>query len=279
MEAEQQKKAAPFIACHHLLLGQDCAANEALLVSFRARNEQALAQLQEIFAAFYAEGIKDCFPIENFAALLESGADLALFASGDIDIYGGRADHAAVHGVMTRLGYERLQGNDRWGYFYKKAGAPVEINILWQWQSKKRGSFHTLFDTRPLKTSRSVQGIGLLPKDVLLYMCLLHASVHRFACSPGSKLYFDIGLLATEEEVWQKVYAYAKADGYLVRVQTAARIAEKILEVPVPAFFYENNKKGKRAVEKLLAFVCRPEGGLKEKLSRPAVFYVEFLCR
>ncbi len=142
----RQKKLLPFVARLMLALKLDVEMWGDVLESYRKRNSDAKRELESVFHALREHGVAECCPIENFAALLASGEDIGLFASGDIDVYAGQADHEMVHAVMTELGYTRNVANSYQGYYYSKDNSPVGINMMWMWQARRNMPFRTVLD-------------------------------------------------------------------------------------------------------------------------------------
>lgn len=146
----RRKKLLPFVARFMLALGLDIDMWKDILESYRNRNSNAKQELERVFHALRAHGAADCYPIENFAALLASGEDIGLFASGDIDVYAGQADHDTVHAVMTELGYTCNSANSYQGNYYRKDSSPVGINMMWMWQSRRNIPFRTVLDAQKI---------------------------------------------------------------------------------------------------------------------------------
>lgn len=146
----KQKKLLPFVAKFMVAQGVDVELWESILETYRIRNSHARRELEKVFHALRERGAADCYPIENFAALLASGEDIGLFASGDIDVYAGQADHGTVHEVMSELGYTRYVANEYQGYYYNKDTSPIGINMMWMWQSRRNMPFRTTLDTQKI---------------------------------------------------------------------------------------------------------------------------------
>lgn len=177
----KKKKLLPFVAKLMITLSVDVDAWENLLKTYRIRNSKTKLELEKLFCAIQGRGIANCYPIENFAALLASEEDIGLFASGDIDVYAGQANHKTVHEVMPELGYTRYVANEYQCYCYRKDSSPIGINMMWMWQSRRNMPFQTNLDIPNIGTGGHAE-LQQLPVDELMYMCLLHASVHHYVC-------------------------------------------------------------------------------------------------
>ena len=116
-----------------------------------------------------------------------------------------------------------------------------------------------------------------LPVDTLMYMCLLHASVHRYVCEPGIKLYFDIGLLARLNVNWHRVLRMAEEDQYTIRVKTAARLAFEILHAPIPQWVIEDHGKERNTSKRIDCILHQPDRELKQRLKHLELLRVEAL--
>lgn len=110
-----------------------------------------------------------------------------------------------------------------------------------------------------------------------MYMCLLHASVHRFVCEPGIKLYFDIGLLAQGNINWHSVLYMAEADQYVIRVKTAARLAVETLHAPIPEWVIEDHGKDSKIRKRIDRILHKQSGELKQHLHHMELLQIEAL--
>lgn len=110
-----------------------------------------------------------------------------------------------------------------------------------------------------------------------MYMCLLHASVHRYVCEPGIKLYFDIGLLSRENINWHRVLRMAEADRYTIRVKTAARLAVEVLHAPIPQWVIEDHSKDSKTSKRIDRILHQPDGELKQHLHHLELLRIEAL--
>ncbi len=110
-----------------------------------------------------------------------------------------------------------------------------------------------------------------------MYMCLLHASVHRYVCEPGIKLYFDIGLLAKGNINWHHVLRMAEIDRYTIRVRTAARLAVEILHAPIPQWVIEDHGKDRKIDKRIDRILHQQSGELKQRLHHVELLRIEAL--
>lgn len=275
----EKRKMLPFVA--KLMIELEIDTNEWMdvLESYRIRNRKAKQELTDVFKALVEKGITNCYPIENFAVLLVSGEDIGLFSSGDIDVYAGQANHDTVHEVMSTLGYIRTVANEYQGYYYRKATSPVGINMMWMWQSRRNMPFRTALDTQKIGGGGGTNySIPQLPVDELMYMCLLHASVHRYVCEPGIKLYFDIGLLARQNVNWHNILRMADNDRYSTRIRTAVRIAAEVVNATIPGWVIaDNTKESKRRRNRIDRVLYNSKGKLKYRLNHAEILKIEAL--
>ena len=110
-----------------------------------------------------------------------------------------------------------------------------------------------------------------------MYMCLLHASVHRYVCEPGIKLYFDIGLLAQGNVNWHHVLRMAEIDQYTIRVKTAARLAAEVLHASIPQWVIEDYSKDRKTNKRIDHILHQQNGELKQRLSHFELLRIEAL--
>jgi hypothetical protein len=100
--------------------------------------------------------------------------------------------------------------------------------------------------------------IRLPDKESLLYICMLHISVHNFSRQPDIRLYIDIqNSIAGGDIDWDKLIRWARRDGYTNRIATVAYLAKQLIgcEIPNKVIHLCDGKNH----DKLLAFVYNKE--------------------
>ena len=260
----------PFIAKMLLDAGIDSTYWNDVLKEYRLRNSNAKAELIAILECLGQNGIC-AYPIENFASLLLTGADLAMFASGDIDIYVQSREYERVNIIMQGLGYFAESRSEICGDFYRKPGVEIGFNMMWTWQARENCPMETKLEQNNLGVNAEIAdwvidgievGLGIMGDgewgigaDELMYMCLVHSSVHYYAAKPGLRLYYDICLLGKQNINWNQVYRYAEADGYLNRVAASAYFACERVHAVVPEEFYSSIIGTDRRAKRLVDFI------------------------
>ena len=235
----------PFLAKLMLALEVDPQTWQPIYNRYAERNRLVLAELDRVYDALTAAGCKKLFVSENFGAMLAADSDIALFASGDVDNYVDAAEYPTVKQTMRSLGYrceERFAG----ALFISASFAHPErlpegfalgfevfpLTRLTQPCPVRTDDFT---DWTQLRTYRDT-AILLPPREALLYICLLHISLHSFCRAPAIRLYRDIvnaanGLTAAE---WEHVCTQAKKDHTERRLYTAAYLSNQIAKTELP---------------------------------------------
>ena len=265
----KKNKMMPFIAKMLLDAGIDSTYWNDVLKEYRLRNSNAKAELIAILECLGQNGIC-AYPIENFASLILTGADLAMFASGDIDVYVQSREYERVNIIMQGLGYFAESKSEICGDFYRKPGVEIGFNMMWTWQARENCPMETKLEQNNLGVNAGIAdwvidgievglgnigGGGDIGADELMYMCLVHSSVHYYAAKPGLRLYYDICLLGKQNINWNQVYRYAEADGYLNRVAASAYFACERVHAVVPEEFYSSIIGTDRRAKRLVDFI------------------------
>lgn len=234
------RKIIPFVAFLMERLGIDYNFWGQIVLRYRSRNGNIVNGLDALFAEFQKAGIRRIFVSQNFGALLAGGCDLALFASGDVDLCADLAEAGEIREVFEKLGYvadERYTGNKLLSTTYYNEslfsdhfGVNVEYEPLSRLKLPCPISYETFLDWTALRTYPST-AILLPPAEALLYICLVHISLHSFSRAPDIRLYVDIANCVNENPDWQTVIKYAEKDCAMMRVLTTAYLARRLLDV------------------------------------------------
>lgn len=279
----KQAKMLPFLAKLLLALDFEPENWQPVYDRYAERNRQVVAELDHVYAALTAAGCRKIFVSENFGAMLAADGDLALFASGDVDNYVEAEEYPVVRKILTSLGYrceERFAGS-------------LFISANFEHPERLPEGFHFGFEVFPL--SRLTQpcmirtddftdwtqlrryrdtAILLPPREALLYICLLHISLHSFCRAPAIRLYRDIVNAAeglTDAE-WARVAAQAKRDRTERRLYTAADLSNRIAKTALPIAQTTD-------VRRLLKLTFDEEHGvLLPEPSRARVMRIEIAC-
>lgn len=235
----KRAKMLPFLAKLMLALDVDAPRWQPVYDRYAERNLRIIAELDRVYAALRAAGCKKLFVSENFGAMLTADGDKALFASGDVDNYVDAAEYPTVKRVMTSLGYrceERFAGAlfisaefshpERLPEGFAFGFEVFPLARLTQPCAVRTDDFTDWTELRAYRDT----AILLPPREALLYICLLHISLHSFCRAPAIRLYRDVvnaadGLTAAE---WARVAAQAKKDHTERRLYAAADLSNRI---------------------------------------------------
>lgn len=259
------RKVLPFVAyLMYYTLKQDCDFWLPMVEKYTARNRNIVRELDKVFDITTHNGVKRLFVVQNFGALLAGGRDISLFASSDVDLCGNISEKEAIDDAFRQLGYlsknrfcgaklvsveysneDLLPGQFVIGVEYDtlsrlKLPSPIEAESFVEWNHM----------CNYLGTS-----IVLPPIESLLYICLVHISLHSFSREPDIRLYIDIENCLNADPDWQKVLFYAERDSTLIRILTAAQITKGLFDVELPQMVCEKITENSNKISKLLKLV------------------------
>ncbi|PKP62117.1 hypothetical protein CVT91_00595 [Candidatus Atribacteria bacterium HGW-Atribacteria-1] len=263
-ESAKKKKILPFVAVLLSRLEIDKAFWVDVAAEYRKRNEDVIGCLDTIFNKLSDNGVRKVFVTENFGALLASDADKALFSSGDVDMYADIAQKEEIYKSFEQLGYTMIER-----YSHKKL-----ISTSFYNDDILSGGFHFGVAWNPLSRMKlpcfvdaddfvewdklwkyKDTAINLPNIDALMYICLLHISLHSFSRAPDIRLYIDINNVSKLPVDWEKIISFAKRDNTMVRVLTACILAKKLLSVNVPEFVLNYRAQYERSISRLLKLI------------------------
>lgn len=239
----KKEKILPFVALRCMDLSLNISFWEEKFLVYEKRNLEIIVILDRIFSKFLSENINKVFVYENFGALLISSTSIGCFASGDVDLYADYSLKSDITRVLKTEGFLPQKGNSstetvKTEYLHKELfNTGFGINLMWKPMSRLKLPF-------PLNIKNSVQwdklvtykdsNILLPGIDALMYLCLLHISIHGFHRSPDIRLYTDTYRVALKKPDWDKISEFAKKDKTEVRTATAAILTSKLLGMPLP---------------------------------------------
>lgn len=286
-EFAHKEKIIPFIA--HLLsrLNIDTEFWYEIHESYAKRNEEIINLLDEIFYSFKTKGIDKLFVYENFGALLASNSCIGCFASGDVDLYAQFAQKETIEAVLKEKGFYPLTTNTpadtvKTEYYNPELfESGFRLNIMWKLMSRTRLPFPLNLDTcmnwQDLKSYKGTH-INLPSNEILMYLCLLHVSIHSFIRSPGIRLYIDLDRMNLVNPDWEKITNYAIKDGTEVRIATAALISSNLLEITLSKQITAIIRKRHRRINCLLSLLYdRKNNRLKRNPSVLSILLLEIL--
>jgi hypothetical protein len=281
------KKIIPFIA--HLLckLNIDADYWNKFHEKFVHRNRIILDVLDKIFSDFDLYSVNKVFLYENFGALLCSDSCIGCFASSDVDIYADVAQSKRIATVLSEhnfspKGQDHTNNTVKVEYFnpnlFEKG---FGINVMWKPLSRTKipfkmdtENFINWDDLRIYKDTK----IKIPDQSTLMYLCLLHISVHSFYRSPALRLYVDADLIAMRNPEWNKISAFALRDKTEVRTYTASILLHRLLGTPVPIDLIKTAIKKHKKINLILKFVLSNDfASLKKEPSALIVLFIEIL--
>ena len=266
-EWTRKKKMLPFVA-NMLVTHQIDEGNwKQILEKYRNRNTAVRDELAVVFKAMEDAGVRKLFVSENYGALLNSGRDIALFASGDLDTCADLSEKEKIDSVFEGMGYtvkNRYSGKTLCTTsYYNQQRLPDDFyfGVCWEPLSRlKLPCFINMDDFVDWERLRNYDDTAIkLPSvEALLYICLMHITLHTFHRAPAIRLYVDIlNSCYAGKPDWELVYEWAKRDKTVTRMMTSAILAHRLAEVEIPDFVkaYESNKR----VQRLLSYAYDEE--------------------
>lgn len=286
-ESATKKKMLPFVASMLVEAHIDVENWQPVLERYQQRNTIVKNELTNVYAAMKVAGVKKMFISENYGALLKSGRDIGLFASGDCDSCADLSEKNKIDAIFEKLGYSienRYSGKTLCTSSYhnpKKLPDGFYFGVCWEPLSRlKLPCFINMDDFVDWNNLTELEGTSIkLPSaEALLYICLMHITLHSFHRAPAIRLYVDILNCCYQNNVkWEVVYEWAKRDKTVIRMMTSAILANKLARIPIPDFVkaYENNKR----VRKLLSYAYNEkEQCLNPEPGRMGVYKIEIGC-
>lgn len=279
------KKVIPFAAKTFSEVCLDTEFWKSKLEFYRERNKKILELLDTVYSTLEKYGVKKMFVTENFGALLSADGDIGLFASGDVDNCADYSEKQRIYAGFEELGFERCE----------RFALKNHIATTFHPHNKEIGEdFYISVDFHPLarlKLPCFVNAddfidwdklycykdtcVKLAPVNSLMYICMLHISLHSFSRAPDARLYMDIINLSKLSVDWKLIMKWAKKDNTKVRLSTSANIANRLFGVEMPEDVLSLSKRCEKVLkqvydENIRDLIYEPKG-LK-------VLRIEALC-
>lgn len=239
-ETLKTKKVRPVVGKMMMGLGVDVEYWEKEYNFFLNRNKAVIEEIDRVFGELKKKGVSKIFAYENFGALLSSGTDVALYSSGDVDLYADVDQKDKIVEIMGALGYKPtldIYHERNIMTEFLEEGGVIRVNVDWIILRRMMFpidiSLNGVLDWNNLKYYGDTN-IQLPSKEALLYLCLLRIAVHGFSRSPDVRLYIDIQNCACVNPDWDKVIKWTKRDKVLTKVVAVAFIAHHLNGVYVP---------------------------------------------
>lgn len=241
----RKRKFVPFTANVLDQLGFRDVAWGDLRDSYAIRNRMVIEGLQVLFSSFDRFDVDRVVVVENFGAFLAANAEpLWRFGSGDVDLYGDIKQKERIYAAAEAVGFqyeERYFGRSLISTSFHNARLLPEgfyFDIGWFPTARLKVPFldykEEAVDWERTRFFRNTR-IRLPDKESLLYICMLHISVHNFSRQPDIRLYIDIQNAISSGNVdWEKLMRWAKRDGYTNRIATVAYLSREILDCDIP---------------------------------------------
>ena len=280
------RKVLPFAAKTFCNLNMDTSFWMPVLEEYRERNTKIVAFLDAAYKALRDYGVKNAFVTENFGALLTSGRDIGLFASGDVDNCYDENEKDKLYQALQSIGctyqeyysIKRLNGS-AW-YAPKDYGLPENFHIGFQPGPLSRWfipGFVEMCDFNGWDGIRAYQNtyIQLADPSVLMYICMLHISLHSFSRAPDIRLYTDTLNMSLSQVDYSKIMDWAKKNNTKTRVSVAATLTNNLMKTNIPENITNQTKRKK----KVLRLVYNPaENDLIYEPQGLKVLQIECLC-
>lgn len=283
----KKKKVLPFVAKTLVELNLDVDFWGEILDSYRKRNKTILSALDEVYFELKKQGVKKMFVSENFGSLLSVGGDIGLFASGDVDNYADPIEKEKIYCAFENLGYsrtERFSGKHQIAAEFfppkDKKGLPDGFYVSVDFYPLARLKLPCFVKADDFVDWDKVNvfkdtAIALPPPTALMYICLLHISLHSFSRAPDIRLYVDLLNMAQTPVDYDKIEEWCRRDHTCTRVSTAADICNIVLRTDLPKTIISLPKRK----ERIKKIVLNTEvNDLNYEPNRLEVLKIEVFC-
>lgn len=242
-EKLRERKMLPFGAAAFCSLGMDVDFWTEILESYRKRTERIISLLDRVYAALWDHGVRRIFVSENLGALLSADGDKGLFSSGDVDNCADISEREKIYAAFRTLGFsckERFAGQRQiTAAFYPndpELGKDFYLSIDFLPLSRLKlpcfVEVEAFLDWEDLHCYKNT-AIRLPPADALMYICLLHISLHSFSRAPDIRLYFDVLNMAKLHPDYHKIEAWARRDRTCLRCGASAFLSASLVGAEV----------------------------------------------
>lgn len=257
------KKRLPFVGKMFSDLNIDKHYWDDIVESYKNRNLKILEKLKSIFGKFEELNINKIFLYENFGALLASGNDISQFASDDIDLFASFKEKNRIEEALSKCGFHLEKTVKTYKpinsiYRGSKEENIFSINVMWEPLSRNRIPFVIDIENCIEWDKLHLYGntsIKLPEPTTLMYLCMLHISVHSYSREPDLKLYKDIEYLSKLNIDWEKLYRFAQRDKKEVRILTAAFLSRELIGIDIPDCLINKESYFRKRIRKLVSIV------------------------
>ena len=285
-ELVTQNKVLPFAARTFCECGVDGLEWQQVLNEYRERNKNILVFLNEAYKTLHLFGVQKIFVSENFGALLSAGEDLGLFTSGDVDNFAPLSERSKIYKAMDHLGCnrkERFTGKNQIAAEFfppDSFGLPKEFYFSVDFYPLARLKLPCFVDEKNFIDWDELHYYGnteiaLAPPDALMYICMLHVSLHSFCRAPGIRLYVDLLNMSKLNIDYEKLASWGKRDGTCTRLGVAREISNKLMNTQIPDKAVSLSRQAKCILR--LVF-DRQKGELLYEPKSFKVLMIEIMC-
>lgn len=235
-----KKKILPVVGKLLMDLGIDSEFWHAKYSYYMSKNKAIIELIDGLFHTFKSEGVERICVYENFGALLSSGNDIALFASGDVDLLADSLEKEKINLALAECGFHPSPSEKIERYVvteYLKNDSPIRINVAWRPLLRFAIPITMSYEQCDIWSSLveyENSEIKLPSANVLLYLCLLRIAVHGYSRSPDVRLYIDVYNALCTNPDWNTVLKWAVNDRVITKVLAVSYIAHRLNGVPVP---------------------------------------------
>lgn len=246
-----KKKVLPVVAKCFMNLCIDNVFWKEKYDYFKNRNREIIDFIIILFKTFNDYGIDKICVFENFGALLLSDTDIALYSSGDVDLFADITYKSQITDVLKLFDYYPLNDDkDNMNIMteYCKKNGIIRINVAWKLLRRFAMPFKVnllqYFDWE--KTSFYKDTLIRIPeKNFLMYLCFLRIAVHGYSRSPDIRLYIDTYNSSCNNVDWELVENWAIRDNLKTKFYSTAIIANDLIKLNVPDKILENCRSDK----------------------------------
>ena len=217
----KEKKILPFAAKSFCELNIDPVFWGPILEEYRKRNLKIIGFLDSAYAAMESYGVKKVFLSENFGALLTSNGDIGLFASGDTDNCYDPEEKDKIYESLQSIGctfresYAVKRLNSSVWYPPKSYDLPDSFYMGLQPKPLSRLYLPSFVDMKDFDGWSNMGYYGkthihIPDPTVLMYICMLHVSLHSFSRAPDIRLYTDLLNMSRMPIDYEKIVFWCK---------------------------------------------------------------------
>lgn len=240
-----KKKIIPFAARTFCECGLDSEEWDKIFQDHIRRNRNILSFLDTAYKALHEHGVKRMFVSENFGALLSADENIGLFTSGDIDNFAPISEREKIYAAMEAIGCTRKEryacANQIAAEFFppEKFNLPEKFYLSVDFYPLARLKLPCFIDEKNFVDWDKLHyypgtEIALAPADALMYICMLHISLHSFSRAPDIRLYIDLLNMSKVPIHYDLLAKWCKRDQTCTRAAVAAEISNRLMQTNIP---------------------------------------------